>query len=171
MPSGGVLGDPAAGDQAVCMRGEVESVIPGVKQAKYANGAANVAWITSEFDDGVGGGLHQCGITVALMAAQHLAQLSRHGGGDVEVWHRQHLRLAMLQPLLGLCGMTLWAAAVLAGMEREHLALAGVALPELTAECWGATGKNILDGTLVRRQHRCTVRSQVVRREAAEHIG
>src|SRR5215469_963279 len=38
-------------------------------------------------------------------------------------------------------------------------------------ECWGAAGKDILDGALVRRQHRYAVRGEIVRSEAAEHIG
>jgi len=67
---------------------EFESLIPGVQHGEHANGTADITGITREFDDRPGGGLHQRGVSVALMAAEHLAQLRGHGGRDVEVWHR-----------------------------------------------------------------------------------
>jgi hypothetical protein len=71
---------------------------------------------------------------VALMGAQHIAQLGGHSDRDGEVRHRQHLRLTTSERLLGLRGVTLRAAAVAAGMIAEHLGIALLAAPDLAAE-------------------------------------
>ena len=89
---------------------------PGVQDGEHADGAADVARVAGEFDDRLGGGLHQDGVAVALVGAQHLAEVFGHGDGDVEVAAGQHFGATSLQPLLGLVGMALGAAPVLARM-------------------------------------------------------
>src|SRR5208337_4804294 len=74
MPRGAVLGDSAAADQAMNMRVEAQLLCPGMQHGKHGDGAADVTRIAGEFDNRRGGGLHQHGIAVALMGAQHLAQ-------------------------------------------------------------------------------------------------
>ena len=91
--SGAVLGHAAAGDQAVDVRVEEELLGPGVQHGEHADGAADEARIAGQLDDRLGGGLHQHGVAVALVGAQHGPQFLGHGDGDVEVGHRQHLGL------------------------------------------------------------------------------
>ena len=128
------------------MRMQVQLLSPGVQHGEHGHGAADVTGIAGEFDDRRGTGLHQHGITVALMSTQYLAQLGGHRDGDVEVRHRQHLRPATFKPLLGLGGVALRATAVGTGMPGKHLGIALLAAPDLAAECRGAAGEDVLDG-------------------------
>jgi hypothetical protein len=142
-----------------------------VQHREHRNGAADVARVAGEFDDRRGAGLHQHAIARALMGAQHRAQFRRDGDGDVEVGHRQHLRLTAFEPLLRLGSVALRAVAVATGVEREHLAVARFAAPDLAAESGGAAVENVLDGAPMRGRHQRAVCREVVRREAAEHVG
>ena len=144
---------------------------PSVQHGEHGDGAADVTRITGELDDRRSAGLHQHAIAVALIGPQHRAQFGRHGDGDVEVWHRQQFRLTTFEPRLGLCGVALGATAVAAGMVGEHLGVARLAVPDLAAESRGAAVENVLDGTPMRRQQRRAVSREVIRREAAEHLG
>jgi len=153
VPGGAVRGEAAAADQAVDVRVQVEPLVPGVQHREH------------------GGGLHQHGVAVALMGPQRRAQLGRHGHGDVEVRHRQHLGLPVLEPFAGLGGVALGATAVAAGMVGERLDITFVAAPDLAAERSGAAVEDVGDGAPMRGWHRRAVRVEVVRREATEHVG
>jgi hypothetical protein len=80
MPQAAIIADTAAGDQAVDVRVEDELLCPGVQDGEHADGAADVARVAGEFDDRLGRGLHQQGVTVPLIGVQHLAQLLGYGG-------------------------------------------------------------------------------------------
>ena len=149
MPGGGVLGYTAAADQAVNVWVQVQLLSPRVQHGEHGHGAADITGIAGEFDDRPGTGLHQHGIAVSLMSTQHLAQLGGHGDGDVEMRHRQHLRPAAFEPLLGLCGVALRATAVGTGVPGEHLGIALLAAPNLAAKCRGAAVEDVLDGALM----------------------
>src|SRR5208282_3294591 len=157
MPGGAVLGDPATTDQTMNMRVEGQLLCPGMQHGEHGDGAADVTWIAGEVDDRGGGGLHQHGVAVALMSAQHLTQFSRNSNGDVEIRHRQHLRLTAFEPFLRLGGVALGTASVATGVEREHLGGACIAAPHLAAERRGAAVEDVLDGTPMRWQHRRAV--------------
>src|SRR5665213_1618461 len=170
MPGCAVLGDPATTDQAMNMRVEDQLLRPGMQHGEHGDSAANVTRIAREFDDRRGAGLHQHGVAVALMGAQHLAQFGRNGDDDVEVWNRQHLRLTAFEPLSRLGGVALRTTAVAAGMIGEHLGAARLAAPDLTAERRGTAVDDVLNGAPVRWQHQRAVSREVIRREAAEHV-
>ena len=153
------------------MRVQAQLLRPCVQHGEHGNGAADVTRIAGEFDDRRSAGLHQHAIAVALIGPQRRAQLGRHGDGDVEVRHRQQFRPTTFEPLLGLCGVALGAAAIAAGMVGEHLGVARLAVPDLAAERRGAAVENVLDGAPMRGQHRRAMRREVARREAAEHLG
>ena len=68
MPGGAVVGQSAAGNQAVSMRVENESLGPAMQHGQYADGATDPARIAREIDDRGGGGLDQPAIAVDLMA-------------------------------------------------------------------------------------------------------
>ena len=77
MPLAAVIGDAAAGDQAVDMWMEDKLLCPGVQDGEHADGATDVARVTGEFDDGVRCRFHQQGIAVALVGAQHVPEFPR----------------------------------------------------------------------------------------------
>ncbi len=131
------------------MRVQVQLPGPGVQHRQHGDGAADVTRIAGEFDDRGGGRLHQHAIAITLIGPQHFAQFGGHGDGDVEIRHRQHLRLPVLEPFLGLRSVTLGTTAVAAGMIREHLGVACIAAPDLATECRGAAVEDVFDGALV----------------------
>ena len=97
-----VIGDATSGDQAVDVGVKEKLLRPRVQDGKHTDRAADMAWVASEFDDGLGGGLHQDGVAVTLVGAQHVPEFLGHGHGDVEIARRQHLGLAGFEPALGL---------------------------------------------------------------------
>jgi hypothetical protein len=58
---------------------------PLMQDGKHTNRAADVAWVTSEFDDGLRISLHQHGVAVTLVGTQGLPEFLGHGHSDVEV--------------------------------------------------------------------------------------
>jgi hypothetical protein len=88
MPDGAVIGQSAAGDEAVNVRVEDEPLRPGMQHGEHADGAADPAWIAGQHDDRRGGGLHQRAVAVDLMPAQRGPQFLGHGDGDVEIGNR-----------------------------------------------------------------------------------
>ena len=149
VPGAGVSRDPAAADQAMNMRVQVQLLGPGVQHRQHGDGAADVTWIAGEFDDRGGACLHQHAIAITLIGPQHFAQFGGHGDGDVEIRHRQHFRLPVLEPFLSLGSVTLGTASVATGVEREHLGAACIAAPDLATECRGAAIEDVFDGAPV----------------------
>ena len=148
-PVATVVGDTATGDEAMHMRMVDELLRPGVQHGHHANRAADVTSIAGEFDDALGSGPHQCGVAIALVRTQHIAQLLRHGDRDVEVGAGQQLDLARRNPPLGLILMASRAAPVLAGMIGVDLSAALIAAPQVPAERWRSAGEDVGDGTPV----------------------
>mgnify|MGYP006178401063 CR=1 FL=1 len=70
-PVAAVLGHAAAADQAMDMRVVKELLGPGMKHGEHADGGADEARIAGKLDDRLGGRLHQQGVAVALVGAQH----------------------------------------------------------------------------------------------------
>ena len=165
-----IVGDAAAGDQAVDMGVIDELLGPGMQDGEHADGGADVSWITGDLDDGVGGGLHRKGVAVALVGAQHVPQFLGQRDGDVEIAARQHLELARRKPALGLISMAFRTAPVLARMVGVDFVAARIAAPEVPAERFGAAGQNVGDGAPMRWQHRCAMGRQVIVCEAAQDV-
>jgi hypothetical protein len=170
MPVVTVVGDVTSGDQAVDVGVKEKLLRPRMQDGKHTNCAANVAWVASEFDNGLRSRLHEDGVTVTLIGTQDLPEFLGHGHGDVEVAGRQHLGLARFKPALGLVSMAFWTTPILAGVIREDLGGTFVAAPEMSAESLGAAGKDIGDGALMGWWHRRAMGRQVIAREAAEDV-
>jgi hypothetical protein len=83
----------------------------------------------------------------------------------------QHLELARLEPALGIIGVALAAAAVLAAMVGKDLLATVIALPQVSSEHFGAAGQNVGDGTAMRWQHGRAMGRQIGVRETAEDVG
>jgi hypothetical protein len=122
---------------------------PGVQHGEHADGAAGVTAIMGQLDDGLRRCLHERGVAVALIGAQHIAQLRRHRDRDVEIRTRQQLGFARGEPALGLITMACRAAPVLAGVVRVDLGAAMVAAPAVPAEHFGPAGQDVGDGAAV----------------------
>ena len=131
---------------------------------------SDVAWIAGEFEDGLGGGLHQQGVTVTLVGAQRVPEFFRDGDGDGEIPDWRHLGLARLEPALGLSAMAFGTAPILAGAIGEDLGGALAATPEAPSERLGAAGLDVGDGAPMRRRHRRAMSRQVLVREAAKDV-
>ena len=102
LPLGAIIGDTAAGDQAVDMRVVDQLLGPGVQHSQNADGAANITLVAGQLDDRFACRLHQRRVAVALIGTQQGPQFRWHGDGDVEVRAWQQLGLARGQPALGL---------------------------------------------------------------------
>ena len=64
MPGGAVIGQSAAGNQAMNVRMEDEPLRPGMQHGQHADGATDPARIAGQHDDRLGGGLHQSAVAV-----------------------------------------------------------------------------------------------------------
>jgi len=146
-----VVGHATTGHQAVDVRVVEELLRPGVQNGEDADSRSDVAGIVSQLDDCLSRCLHQQRVAILLIAAQRVSQLLRHGDGDVKVGTGQHLCLARGEPVLRLISMAFGTAPVLAGMVGVDLGAAMIAAPQVSAERFGATGKNVGDGAPVRR--------------------
>ena len=130
--------------------GMVEQLLgPGVQDGEHADGAAHIARVAGQLDDGLGRRLHQQRVAVLLVGAQRVAQFLGHGDGDVKVGTRQHLGLACAEPFFGLISMAFGTAPVLAGMVGVDLGAATIAAPEVSAERFRAAGKDVCNGAPV----------------------
>ena len=89
----------------------------------------------------------------------------------MEVRAGQHLELSGLEPALGVGGVALAAAAVVARVVGKDLLGAVIALPEMSAEGFGAAGDNVGDSAAMRRQHGRAMGRQVGVRKTAEDVG
>ena len=143
---------------------------PGVQHRQDTDGPTDIPRVASQLDDGLCRSLHEQRVAVLLVGAQHLAQLLRHGDGNVEVGAGQNLGLACGEPALCLISMALGAAPVLAGMVGVNLGAALIAAPEVSAEGFGAAGQDVGDGAPVRWQDRRAMRRQIAVRETAENV-
>jgi hypothetical protein len=153
------------------MWGWKELLGPCVQDGEDADGSADEAGIAGDVDNGVGCGLHQQGIAVALVGTQNGAQFLGHGDGDMEIMAGQHLGFAPRQPMVGIVGVAFGTGAAVAGMIGEDLVAAMIAMPEASAEGFGATVQNVGDGATMRRRHRRAIGREVAVRKTVEDIG
>ena len=168
MPEGAVVGQAAAGDQAVDVGMVDQPLRPGMQHGEHAGRAADPARIARQIDDRAGRGLHEGAVAIDLMAPQDGAQLLGHGDGDVEVRHRQHLGPTPFEPGPGLCAVARRTGAVAARMEDVQQRAAVGAAPLLSAERLGPAGEDVGDGAAMGGQHRRAMSLQIAACEAAE---
>ncbi len=68
---------------------------PGVQHGGEADLGAEVLRIGGDGDQGLGGGLEQDGVDLGLVVVGDVGDRLRQGEDEVEVRHRQQLRLAL----------------------------------------------------------------------------
>ena len=89
----------------------------------------------------------------------------------MEVVAGEHLGPAGFEPFLRLLGMAFGTGAIPAGMIGEHLLLAGIAAPDLSAQGLRPTGHDVLNGATMPTWHRRPIGRKVAIRKTAEHVG
>jgi len=151
---GAVLGEGAAGDDAVDVGVEEQLAGPGVQDHGHAEGAAEA--VAPEGHQGLGGCGHHEVVDEARVGPGEHPQLRRQREDDVEVWHRQHPRLALCDPLVLGVGLTGRTVSVPAGVVDGVRVPAGHAVFDVTAEPGGATAGQ-------RREHAGLRRAEHVR--------
>ena len=170
MPDGTAVGDAASGDQTVDMGMEDELLGPGVQDHEDADRATDMSWIAGEFGEGLGGGLHEDGVTVVLIGPEDFSQGFRYGGGEVEIRDGQHLLPAFFQPDSGLAGVALGTVPVFAGVVGIDCGVAGIAAEEIAAEGHGSAVDDVVDGALVGGGHGVPIGIHVPLPKAAKNI-
>jgi hypothetical protein len=111
-----VVGQPAAGDDAMKMRMEREIAPPRVHHAGDADQCTEALRILTEGHDGLGGGDEQQVEQGDLVLADQRAQFGGKGEHDVEVAHRQRALHAGRDPAGLAQGLALGAMAIAAGV-------------------------------------------------------
>lgn len=171
MPEAAVVRDAAAGDQAVDVGVVVQLLRPGVEHGEHTHLGADIARVAGQLDDRLGRGLHQQRVAVALVGAQHGAQLGRDGDGDVEVGRIQELGGTSGEPALGLLAVTSRTTSVAAGMVGIDLGAARLAAPEMATQRGAAAGDDVGERPPVRGQHGRAVPRDMLVREASADVG
>jgi hypothetical protein len=125
---------------------------PGVQDAHQADLSADITRVQRKCLRGFGRSLKEQGVERFLIGAYQIAQLSRQGEGQKEVWDRQEQFLLHLQPILSLFMLAFRAMSVAAGVITILKLLTGGTGKDLSAQTLGAT---MLD-----RPHCLTMRRQ-----------
>ena len=118
----------------------------------------------------LGRGLNEQTVAVGLIAAEPIAQAGRYGDADVVVGARQQLGLAGLEPLLALARVAGGTTAIAAAVVDMEVFATVPALVEMPAHGLRATGRDVLDGAAVPRQHPLTKGIEIRRPELAEYV-
>jgi hypothetical protein len=93
-----------------------------------------------------------------------------HGEDDVEIRDRQQFGLPVLQPLRASKGLTLWAMAIAATVERDALVAAVVALIDVAAKGRGAAALHVAHDAPLPRAERSGVFFPVSRADLAKNV-
>src|SRR5688500_9161841 len=97
---------------------------PGVQHAEKADAGAEVSGISRHLQQGFGAGTEQEIIQPFPVLQNERRKVMREREDDVEVSNREQVLCLLLQPLVTLVGLTLWAMSVSAGVIRDGLTAA-----------------------------------------------
>ena len=159
----GVLAEPTAGDEAVCMGMVLEPLSPGVEHGQYARAEALAC---RDLEDGLGGGGEEGLESVDTpLSREERAERGRDGEDQVEIVDREQVRLLGLGPQ-GLIETTAArTVSVAAGVVGEVLVAAMVADGEVSAEAAGAAGECGPRPWLARDEDVVRLRGRAARRQ------
>jgi len=152
-PGRSVGGDSPASDQHVHMRMMAEEPGPGMQHRQDAHLRADESALGGEFSQRLGGGLHQDPVENLLVAQEKSAELSWHGGDDMEVVAGQHLDLPCGHPVCRLSPMALRAGTVSATMIVPEGFVAVVAAISAAAHLWAHASGDIPQRSAMRGEH------------------
>jgi len=104
------------------------------------------------------------------VTANNDPQFFRQCEYSMEVRNWKQLGFATLKPATGIGCMTLWAAAIAAGMVNVVAVAALIAFAQIPAKNFGTTGGNIAQGAAMTRQHPFPESKQIIVTISAENI-
>jgi len=137
-PALAVERDSTSRHNTVQMRMVQQVLAPGVQDGDEADLGPQVLGIGSDRAQGLRRCLEQHVVQQRFVLVGDRLDGLRHREHDVEVFHRQQLGAAILQPLRTRQRLALRAVAVAAAVEGDALMAAGVALLDMPTECRGA---------------------------------
>src|SRR3954454_4260109 len=113
----------------------LKSLPPGVENAEEANLGSEMGWIGGNLRQRSGAGLKQQTEQDFLVLPDQRDQRVRHAEDEMEIAHRKQFLLPGAQPFLACISLALRTVAVSAGVVRDGLMPAAVALIAMAAEC------------------------------------
>ncbi len=132
-----IEGEPTGRDEAMQVRVVAEVLAPGVEYGEYSDACAEMAWISGDLQQGLGGGAKQQVVEQVLVAECERCQLPRQGEDDMRIHHRQQAGRLSGEPASASRGLTLGTVPVAAGEIGDVLIRTGIALLQVSAEGGG----------------------------------
>ena len=136
-PTGVVEGEPTGGNEAMQVRMVAQVLAPGMEYGEHSDAGTEMAWISGDLQQGLGGGAKQQVVEQALIAECKRCQLLRQGEDHVRIGHRQQAGRLSGEPAIASCGLTLGTMPVAAREIADVLIRTGVALLQMSAEGGG----------------------------------
>src|SRR5271167_2911676 len=136
-PTGVVEGEPTGGDEAMQVRMVAQVLAPGMEYGEHSDACTEMAWISGDLQQGLGGGAKQQVVEQALIAECKRCQLLRQGEDNVRIGHRQQAGRLSGEPAIASRGLTLGTMPVAAREIANVLIRTGIALLQMSAEGGG----------------------------------
>jgi len=145
-----------------------EPLAPGVQHHRDADSAAQPARVLAEFEERCTSGVKEQPVDHARIALGEGIEFMGQGEHDVEIGHRQELRLPGSKPTLLGQGLTLRAVPVAAGVIGIAQLPALIAAGNVAAQCRSAAGLNGVQRPMLHRGE--AVRGAIGRAVAGENL-
>lgn len=142
-----------------------------MQDCQDADAPSYIRWIAGEFHEGEGSGLEQDGVQDGLMGTHQFTEFSGQGKDQMEIRYGKNFLVPSLQPPCGVGAVTLWTAAVPAGMIRIMLVATVVTLSQVPTQGLGTAGTDILKGSPVAGEHPVAKAGKVVLAESSKDLG
>jgi hypothetical protein len=130
-----------------------EVLSPRVQDRDKPDLSSQVLWVRGKLGQSLGDGLEQDAVEDFLIPEDKGVQKIGDGEDNVEVQYWKQVLFPRLDPLLFLQKLALWAMPVSAGIVRDHLFAAVIALIHVAALIGGAAGFNRPHGAETVRGH------------------
>ena len=132
-----IEGEPTGRDEAMQVRMVAQVLAPGMEYGEYSDACAEMAWISGDLQQGLGGGAKQQVVEQVLVAECERCQLLRQGEDDCEYATGNRLAACLAEPAIASRGLTLGTMPVAAGEIGDVLIRTGIALLQVSAEGGG----------------------------------
>jgi len=107
-------------------------LIPGVQHTKEAEFRAQMTWISPHLQQGLGAGVKQQTVDLALVLQGDRRHRTRQGKNHMHVAGRQQVATTRLQPVVTRVGLALGTVPVSTGVEGDGTMSAGGTLIQMS---------------------------------------